>query len=820
MYAEVSSAAGVDASDWSWSSLFLDVDLDGYEDLLIGTGHVWDVMDSDTWEMIKNSPTSPRWHQELKLFPKLPLHNVAFRNNHDLTFTEAGEKWGFASKPAITHGMALADLDGDGDLDVVTNRLNDRPGLFRNDAGAGRIAIRLRGSAPNTEAVGSKIEVFAAKLPPQQKEVSVGGIYLSSSDPLYTFATTGADTVTVKIHWRYGQLSTFAGLRANREYEIFEPARHSSASSKKSASAVTPPLFSDVSNLIAHTHVETAFDDFARQPLLPNKLSQLGPGLAWYDLNGDGADDLIIGTGKGGRLAIFQNLGGRFRRAATATTIAATDETGIVVVPDGQGGNQILIGQANYEATTRDEALAVPGVVAVKSSSAALSPRETIVAAGDTASVGPIAAADYNDDGSLDLFVGGRSIPGEYPTPATSHLYLRVGGKFVPDTANQKILDGVGMISAAIFSDINGDGRPDLLLAPEWGYLRVFLNRGGRFVEAPASSGFREYSSRWNGIATGDLNGDGRLDVVATSWGDNTKYRVTETDPVYLYYGTLLLEAQFDTVVNGIVPLASFSRVSAASPLIRQKIQSFSEYSTTTVDRLLGSKVPGAARLEMNSIKHLVFINRGPKFDAAPLPTAAQLAPAFYAGVADFNGDGREDILLSQNFFPTDTDTPRYDAGLGLLLLGDGAGGFAPLSNRASGISVYGDQRGAAFADFNGDGKLDIAISQNGAATKLYQNVTAKPGLSVRLVGPAANPFAIGALIRIRYDDRRLGPAREVQAGSGYWSLNSPTQVMGLAGDPESVWVRWPDGTTSETVVRKGQRKIRVQSVSKRRKGQ
>jgi hypothetical protein len=809
-YAEISSAAGVDASDWSWSSLFLDVDLDGYEDLLIGTGNMWDVMDADTREMIGNLPADSRWHQELRLFPRLALHNVAFRNNHDLTFTEMAVRWGFASAPSITHGMALGDLDGDGDLDVVTNRLNASPGLFRNDAGAGRIAVRLRGREPNTESVGSKIEILAQNLSLQTKEVSVGGIYLSSSDPLYTFATGAADTVTVRVRWRYGATATLPGLHANREYEIAEPVRDSSTSAR-AVTRVTDTvrgLFRDVSTLLNHSHFETPYDDFARQALLPNKLSQLGPGVAWYDLNGDGSDDLIVGSGRGGRLTVFQNSGRRFRRV-TIGDAAPADETAIVVVPGNSGTARLLVGQSNYEAPTRRGALALPSVVALQSKSA-LSWRQEPVVPGDSASVGPIAAADYNGDGRLDLFVGGRAMPGGYPAPTTSRLYLNAGAEFVLDTANESILNGIGMISAAVFSDVDGDGHSDLLLAPEWGYLRIFFNRGGRFIEAPPSYGLREYSSRWNGIATGDVNGDGRLDIVATTWGRNTKYHVTKSNPVYMYYGGVPIEAQRDSAIGGIVPVAGFSRISAALPLIRQRVRTFSQFATATIDQLLGGETKESRRLMMNTVDHMVFINRGDRFVATPLPFTAQLAPAFYAGIADFDGDGKEDIFLSQNFFPTDIETARYDAGLGLLLRGNGTGGFTPLSARDAGIAVYGDQRGAAFADFNGDGRLDIAVSQNGADTKLFQNAGAKPGLTVRLAGPTTNPFAIGASIRVLYSDGHLGPTREVQASTGYWSSNSPTQVMGLAGDPHAVWVRWPGGTTSEAAILKGQRTVRI----------
>src|ERR1700737_3380436 len=447
-YAEIASQAGVDASDWSWSSLFLDVDLDGYEDLLIGTGHVWDVMDSDTWERIKTSGADTKWHEEFKMFPKLPLKNVAFRNNGDLTFTEVGEKWGFASKPAVTHGMAAADLDGDGDLDIVTNRLNGPPGIFRNDATAGRVAVRLLGLAPNTEAVGSKIQVLAGKLPMQQKEVPVGVLYLSSWDPLYAFATAGADTLTIKVLWRYGQTTVLSGVHASREYEIREPPRVVSSAKAKTAQRAdsTPPLFIDVSNMLNHTHVETPFDDYARQPLLANKLSQLGPGITWADIDGKGADDLIVGSGRGGKLEAFENIGGRFARRATSSGDSPADETTILVMPNGHGGNELLVGQSSYEAATPEDALALPSVVAMPLSRTGGGAR--VVIKGDTASIGPLAAADYDGDGNLDLFVGGRVMPGGYPVPVSSHLYRFDHGSYVLDTANQPVLANVGMISA------------------------------------------------------------------------------------------------------------------------------------------------------------------------------------------------------------------------------------------------------------------------------------------------------------------------------------------------------------------------------------
>jgi enediyne biosynthesis protein E4 len=808
-FAEIARLAGVGASGWSWSTLFLDVDLDGWEDILVGTGHRWDVMDGDTQYRLRNRLQEIDWRRMLFEYPPLPLPNVAFRNRGDLTFEDASRTWRFDLGEDISHGMAHADLDGDGDLDVVINRLGKPAAVLRNDATTPRIAVRLRGAPPNTSGIGSRVRVLAGAVPLQQREVVAGGLYLSSSEAMLTFATGNAKAVTIEVDWRDGRRSVIEAAVPNRLYEI----------DQTSAQPVTKPspdsteiLFQDVSDqLSGHRHVEPYFDDYARQLLLPNAFSQLGPGVAWDDMDGDGREDLIIGAGRTGSLAWFRNDGGRLRRATVRVPPAHGDLTTILTRPDGQGGRIVIAGVSSYEMATITDALAAPSVVSYSLTTGRMTP----LLPGDSASVGPLALADYSGDGNLDLFVGARILPGAYPMSPSSRLYRNEGGQLVPDTANNALFAGMGMVSAASFADIDSDGWSDLILAIEWGTIRIFRNQKGRFsaAEMPGLSGLY---SRWNGVATGDMDGDGRLDIVATSWGRNTDYHPSQARPLFLYVGLLTergrpnaLLAQEDPRVGSVAPLTTFARLGLALPSLAQRLRTFAAYADASMDQVLGPAAPRAIRLGVTTTDHTMFLNRGDRFEARPLPLDAEMAPAFYAGIADFNGDGSEDLFLSQNFFATEVATPRFDAGRSLLLTGDGAGALEPMPGHRSGLLVYGEQRGAAYADFDGDGRLDIAVSQNGASSRLFRNVGAKPGLRVRLVGPPGNPTAVGAQTRLRYADRN-GPVREVQAGSGYWSQNGAVQVLGRAGEPTALWVRWPGGREQVVPLPPGEAEITV----------
>jgi hypothetical protein len=280
-----------------------------------------------------------------------------------------------------------------------------------------------------------------------------------------------------------------------------------------------------------------------------------------------------------------------------------------------------------------------------------------------------------------------------------------------------------------------------------------------------------------------------------------------------LYFGFLesrrpsVLLAQEDPRIGGVAPLTSFARLGLALPGAAQRLRTFEAYADATIEQVLGGGQ--GVRLGATTMEHMVFLNRGERFEARALPVEAQCAPAFYAGVADFDGDGNEDLFLSQNFFATEVATPRYDAGRSLLLLGDGAGGFEPVPGQRSGLMVYGEQRGAAYADFDGDGRLDLAVSQNGAGTRLFRNAGAGSGLRVRLVGPPGNPTAVGAQLRLWYADR-AGPVREVQAGSGYWSQNGAVQVLGRSGEPTALWIRWPGGREQVVPLAPGQADVTV----------
>ena len=810
-FSESSLAAGVSASGWSWSTMFLDVDLDGWQDILITNGHLWDIMDADTHERLQNRLTDVPWQRLRWEFPPLKERNVAFRNRGDVTFEEVSAAWSFGVEEDISHALAAGDLDGDGDLDVVVSRLGSNALVLRNDAAAARVAVRLVGDAPNTRAVGARVRLLGGPVPTQERGITVGGLYMAHSDYTVTFAAGRADSLTIEVDWPDGRQSVLRGVRRNRLYEI---GTRSAAGRWRPDSTADRALFRDATaELRGHRHVDPAFDDWNRQFLLPNSLSHLGPGIAWFDIDRDGDEDLIIGTGRSGRVGVLRNDGGRF--SALTGPAAEHDVTTVLGYAEGDV-TRLLIGISSWEAPP--SATRSPGAPAVASaavSRAGIAPPQPVAAPFESAT-GPLALGDHDGDGDLDLFVGGRVIPGAYPRAASSLLLRNDGGRFVVDSLNAAVLDGIGMVSAASFADIDSDGDADLVIAREWDSILLLLNTNGRFAPAPASYGLARWTSRWNGVATGDLDGDGRLDIVATSWGRNTMMETDSVRPLTLLHGAFgarseeeLLIARKDTQRQRLVPLNSFARVRVAVPDLPDRIRTFAEYANATVEQVLGPAMARVQRREIVTLDHMVFLNRGTRFEARPLPFDAQLAPAFYAGIADFDGDGREDVFLTQNFYPTAVGLPRYDAGRGLLLRGDGRGGLSAVPGATSGITVYGDQRGAAYADFDGDGRLDLAISQNSAETRLLRNQLATPGLRVRLVGPPSNPAAVGAQVRVVFGDAD-GPAREIQSGSGYWSQNGAVQVFGLAGTPTAVRVRWPGGAETVVPVRAGTREITV----------
>jgi hypothetical protein len=801
-FAEMGAQAGVQASGWSWSTMLLDVDLDGWRDILITAGHLWDIMDADTHERLQNQPGSFHWQRFRWQFPSLPLRNVAFRNRGDQTFEDVSAQWKFGTEEAISHTMAAGDLDNDGDPDVVVSRLGAQALLLRNDASAARVAVRLVGVGQNTRAVGAKIRLVGGAVPTQESEVAAGGIYMSHSDYQASFAMGDADSATIIVDWRDGRRSFVRGVRANRLYEI----EQRTALSAEDSSPAVQRLFVDATTeLNGHAHTDPYFDDWQRQLLLPNSLAQLGPGVAWFDYDRDGDEDLVVGTGKGGQLGVFRNDGGRLAQQRNAGPPASADFTTVLGLTSG-ARSSLLVGVSNWEGGSPPAALGLSATpnIAVRA--------DTLVASSESAS-GPLALGDYDGDGDLDLFVGGRAIPGAYPRAASSRLFRNDDGHFTLDAAHASVLERVGLVSAASFADIDGDGDTDLLLAREWSSILLLLNERGRLTPAAASWGLSKWTSRWNGLATGDLNGDGRLDLVATSWGRNTITPADSANPLVLVYGVFgsrgeeFLLARHDARLRGLAPLNSYGRLRQVIPGLSERIRTFAAYADASLADVLGSAL--TQQIPIVTLDHMVFLNRGDRFEGVALPAEAQLSPAFYAGVADFDGDGAEDVYLGQNFSPTATGIQRYDAGRGLLLTGDGRGNLRPLDGRTSGILVYGDQRGAAYGDYNADGRIDLVVPQNAATTRLFRNRGATPGLRVRLQGPPSNPDGVGAQVRIGFGDRH-GPVREIQSGSGYWSQNGAVQVFGLSGTPTHVWVRWPGGAESRVPVQRGAREVLV----------
>ncbi|HEX9607036.1 MAG TPA: VCBS repeat-containing protein [Gemmatimonadaceae bacterium] len=725
-FSEIGYLAGVFATDWSWAALFADLDNDGRKDLFVTNGIYHRPNDLDYINFVGNEAVQATLHDTitkgnlrlLQMMPQVPIANYAFRNEGDLKFRNMAEEWGLA-QPGFSNGAAYVDLNNSGNLDLVVNNINAPASIYRSHAREINknhyLTVQLRGSGANTAGIGAKVEITQKGAKQIVEQMPTRG-FLSSVDPRLHFGLGASNRIdSLTVIWPDHRFQTLTNLEGDRILTLSQKEASGSYRYQNSTvptastrgQPVAVPMFTDITvkTGVDFKHEEDTFYDYNREPLMPHLLSTEGPRLAVADVNGDGLDDFYVGGAKwqAGKLFI-QQRDGTFRASnqpAFAADSLSEDIGASFFDANGDGHPDLLVVSGGNEFWGEQDALR-PRLYLNDGRGNFQRARDALPDIFENGSC--VAVGDFNGDGHPDLFLGSRVVSRSYGLIPKSHLLQNDGSGHFTDVTLEKApeLSEAGMVSSATWVDYDHDGKLDLVVVGEWMPVRVFHNENGKLVDRTKEAGLSGPNGWWNSVQAVDLRGNGRQDLVLGNLGLNSYLRASAKEPARLYINDFShsgggnLEQILTFYKNGVsYPLAGRDELVKKIPSLRSKYPSYKSFGASRVEDIFpAADLKQAQVREAYTFASTVALNNGNgTFTLQPLPTEAQFAPIYASLAGDFDGDGKTDLLVGGNFYGVTPMLGRYDASYGLVLRGDGKGGFTPVDMEQSNLVIDGQVR-------------------------------------------------------------------------------------------------------------------------------